>query len=564
MDVTRPTPGRRGPAVAMAVLSLGLFMTLLDLTIVNVAIPSLMDGLHATLDQVLWMLNAYSLLYAVLLITAGRLGDLAGPRNLFVVGIAIFTLASALSGLAQSSEQLILARAAQGLGAAMAAPQGLPIMLELFPAGRRGGVFALYGVLGGLAVLAGPTLGGFIVTHLGWRWIFFVNLPVGVVTSALALWLVPDLRPGRPHRLDLVGVGLATLGLLGLVFGLIEGQRYDWGHVVGPITIPEIIGAGGAVLVLFLFQQAMRQGQEPLLPFAVFRDRNFTLMTLVLAAMGFAMLGVYLPLTIYLQSVLGLSAVAAGLTVAPQPLTMMVGSALASGLVGKVGGKRLLIPGLLLFAAGVAYLDWAARADGDRWALLPGLIASGAGLGFVWTPVYSLATRDLRPELGGVASGVINTIQELGGVIAGAAVGALLQNRLSLALHDQAVRHASALPAPLRDDFVSAFSGAARRGLEVGVGQTGAAMPGPLREVAHLVFAQGYVEAMRPTVVLPIAVVVAAALACLAVRARPAGDGSRPRMAGRRPEAATDPLIADPGRSEIGSHPAGSESEVHR
>ncbi|HZV51927.1 MAG TPA: MFS transporter, partial [Candidatus Dormibacteraeota bacterium] len=289
MDFTRPSPGTRSPAAAMAVLSLGLFMTLLDLTIVNVAIPSVLDGLHATLDQVLWVLNAYSLLYAVLLITAGRLGDLAGPRNLFVVGIAIFTVASALSGLARSSEQLILARAAQGLGAAVAAPQGLPIMLELFPLGRRGGVFALYGVLGGLAVLAGPTLGGFIVTHLGWRWIFFVNLPVGVVTAALALWLVPDLRPGRPHRLDLAGVGLATLGLLGVVFGLIEGQRYDWGRVVGPITIPEIIGAGGAVLVLFLVQQALRQGREPLLPFAVFGDRNFTLMTLVLAAMGFSL-----------------------------------------------------------------------------------------------------------------------------------------------------------------------------------------------------------------------------------------------------------------------------------
>ncbi len=563
MDFTRPSPGTRSPAAAMAVLSLGLFMTLLDLTIVNVAIPSVLDGLHATLDQVLWVLNAYSLLYAVLLITAGRLGDLAGPRNLFVVGIAIFTVASALSGLARSSEQLILARAAQGLGAAVAAPQGLPIMLELFPLGRRGGVFALYGVLGGLAVLAGPTLGGFIVTHLGWRWIFFVNLPVGVVTAALALWLVPDLRPGRPHRLDLAGVGLATLGLLGVVFGLIEGQRYDWGRVVGPITIPEIIGAGGAVLVLFLVQQALRQGREPLLPFAVFGDRNFTLMTLVLAAMGFSLLGVYLPLTIYLQSVLGLSAVAAGLTIAPQPLAMMVSSGLASGLVGKVGGKYLLIPGLLLFAAGVGYVDWALRVDAGRWTLAPGLVASGAGLGFVWTPVYSLATRDLRPDLGGIASGVINTIQELGGVIAGGAVGALLQNRLALALHDQAVRHASEVAVPFRNDFISAFSEVARRGLEVGAGQTGAAVPAPLREVAHLVFAQAYVDAMRLTVVLPVAVVVAAALACLAVRTRPAGDGSRPRMAGRRPEAATDPPIADPGRSEIGSHPAGSESEVH-
>jgi EmrB/QacA subfamily drug resistance transporter len=514
----------------MAVLSLGLFMTLLDLTIVNVAIPSILGSLHATLDQVLWMLNAYSLLYAVLLITAGRLGDVRGPRNLFATGIAVFTAASALSGLAQSPQQLILARALQGLGAAIAAPQGLPVMLQLFPAERRGGVFALYGILGGLAVLAGPTTGGFIVSHFGWRWIFFVNVPVGVVTAATALWLVPDLRPGRPHRFDLSGVGLATLGLLGVVFGLIEGQRYDWGRVTGPVTIPMIIGAGCAVLVLFLVQQARRQDSEPLLPFAVFGDRNFTLMTLVLAAMGFSMLGVYLPLTIYLQSVLGLSAIAAGLTIAPQPLAMMVSSGVASSLVSKINGKYLLIPGLLLFAAGVGYIDWALQAVANRWTFLPGLIASGAGLGCVWTPVYSLATRDLRPELGGVASGVISTIQELGGVIAGGAVGALLQNRLAVALHDQAVTYAAQVPAPFRAGFVSAFAGVAQRGLEVGGGQTGAMVPAPVQQVAHLVFAHGFVDAMRVTLVLPIAVVVAAAMACLAVRVRPA--------------AATEPTVA--------------------
>jgi len=320
------------PWAVLGVLMLGSFMSLLDLTIVNIAIPSILAGLHTSLDQILWVLNAYSLLCAVLLITAGRLGDIFGPRTIFAVG------------------------------------------------------------------------------------------------------------------------------LFGVVFGLIEGQRYNWGAVWGAVTIPEIIGAGLLVLLLFLVTQARRQDREPLVPFAVFRDRNFTLMALVLAALGFAMLGLFLPLTIYYQSVLGLSALAAGLTIAPQPLAMMVVSPLAAGLSRRVNGKYLLIPGLALFAAGMAYIDWAAHADASRWSFLPGLIASGIGLGFTWVPVFSLATRDLRPELAGVASGLLSTIQELGAVLASAAIGALLQNRLAIALHAQAVRNAAQLPQRLRGPFVASLS----------------------------------------------------------------------------------------------------------
>src|SRR5256884_9054940 len=258
---------RNHPMAPLGVLVLGLFMTLLDLTIVNIAIPSILDGLHASLDQVLWVLNAYSLLYAVLLITSARLGDIYGPRNLFAVGVVIFTAASAFSGLAQDPTQLILSRALQGLGAAVLAPQGLPLMMSLFPAEKRGGVFAIYGVIAGVAVVAGPTVGGYLVTHLGWRSIFTVNIPIGVITFALAMLLIPDLRPGRRHRLDLLGVALATAGLLGVIYGLIEGERYDWGVVTGVITIPRGLCAGIVLLAVFLFYQARRPDGEPLPPF---------------------------------------------------------------------------------------------------------------------------------------------------------------------------------------------------------------------------------------------------------------------------------------------------------
>jgi len=505
---------------ALGVLVLGLFMTLLDLTIVNIAIPSILDGLHASLDQVLWVLNAYSLLYAVLLITSARLGDIHGPRNLFAVGVVIFTVASGFSALAQDPTQLIVSRGLQGLGAAVLAPQGLPMMMSLFPADKRGGVFAIYGVIAGLAVIAGPTVGGFLVTHFGWRSIFTVNLPIGVLTFALAMLLIPDLRPGRKHRLDLVGVALATAGLLGVIFGLIEGQRYDWGVVTGSITIPKIIAAGVVLLAVFLVYQARRQGAEPLLPFAVFKDRNFTLMTFVMAAMGFAILGLYLPLTIYLQSVLGLSAIDAGLTIALQPLAMIVSSGVASSLVQKVNGKYLLIPGLLVLAAGSGYIDWAAHADSGRWDFAAGLILSGLGMGCIWTPVFSIGTRDLRPDLAGVASGVINTIQELGGVLASAVVGAFLQNRLALALHDQAVAASGRLPVQYRAPFINGFSNAAHTGFEVGAGQSGTSLqlPAQVDAIAHYVFAHGFVDAMHPTLLLPIAILLVAALASAFVR----------------------------------------------
>ena len=512
---------RKHPISALAVLALGLFMTLLDLTIVNVAIPSILDGLHASLDQVLWVLNAYSLLYAVLLITSARLGDIYGPRNMFAAGVVIFTAASAFSGLAQDPAQLILFRAAQGLGAAVLAPQGLPLMISLFPPEKRGGVFAIYGTLAGLAVIAGPTVGGLLVTHFGWRSIFTVNIPIGIVTFALAMLLIPDLRPGRRHRLDLAGVGLATVGLLAVIFGLIEGQRYDWGVVAGPLTIPEIIGGGIVLLALFLYYEARRQGGEPLLPFAVFKDRNFTLMSVVMAAMGFAILGLYLPLTIYLQSVLGLSAIDAGLTIAIQPLATIVTSGIAASLTQKVNGKYLLMPGLVALAVGSAYIDWAAQADSSRWVFAPGLILSGLGMGFIWTPVFSIGTRDLPAHLAGVASGVINTIQELGGVLASAVVGAFLQNRLALALRDQAVAASGQLPEQYRGAFISGFSNAAHSGFEVGAGQSGAnlQLPAQVQAIAHYVFTHAFVDAMHPTLVLPIAILLVAAAASLFVRA---------------------------------------------
>jgi EmrB/QacA subfamily drug resistance transporter len=524
---------RARAAAVQAVLSLGLFMTLLDLSIVNIAIPGLAVDLHATLDQVLGTLNAYSLVFTVLLITSARLGDVHGPRNLFLAGLAVFTAASAASGLADGPNQLIAARAAQGLGAALMAPQSLAIITTILAPERRGVAFAVIGILGGLAVVAGPTLGGLIVTHWGWRWIFYVNLPVGVVALALTLLIVPDQRPGRRHRLDLAGVALATAGLLGVVFGLIEGQRYDWGRVWSFVTIPEIIGGGALVLAAFLVTQWRRQRREPLLDFAIFRDRNYSLMTVVLVAMGFSTLGLFLPLTIYLQSVLGLSAMDAGLTMAPMPIATMLVSPIGGMLAQRSGARYVLVAGLVLFAAGMAFVAWKAQTSSDRWSFVPGLVLAGAGQGCTWSPIYCIATRDLPPQLAGVASGVLKTVEELGTVLASAAAGALLQNRLAIALHDQAADVGAQLPLQQGAAFTQGF---ARGGLEIGPGQGGGGAgtrvsgmsADVVQHLANDVFTTAFVAAMRLSLTLLIVLVLAAAVvAWFAVRG--------PRSSGRTP-----------------------------
>jgi EmrB/QacA subfamily drug resistance transporter len=519
---------KTNPWAVLAVFALGTFLTLLDLTIVNIAIPSIVDDIHAPLDGILWMLNAYSLVYAVLLITAGRLGDIYGPRQLFAAGVAIFTIASALSGLSQDATQLVLSRAGQGLGAALLAPQGLPMITSLFPANRRGGVFAIFGMLAGLAVVLGPTLGGLIVSNWGWRWIFYVNVPVGALILLLTARVIPDLRPGHPHRLDFVGVGLATAGLLAVVYGLIEGQRYDWGTISGLISIPLVIGLGVALIAIFLVQQARRQGREPLLPFEVFADRNFALMAFVLMAMGFAIVGVFFPLTIYYQSVLGLDAFSAGLTIAPQPVAMMLASGPIAALIQKGYAKRILFFGLLLFVAGQGWIAYTVSAGGDRWALLPGLIVAGLGMAGVWTPLFDLGTRTLKPRLAGAASGVFSTIQELGAVLATAVIGAVLQNQLATALRSEATTYSARLPQPYRAPFVDGFAAAAKQGLEVGAGQSGTTLQLPpdtspdlaaqIAQLAHVVFTHAFVDAMRPAMAVALALVFVGALVTLRAR----------------------------------------------
>ncbi len=513
---------RENPWLTLVILCLGLFMNLLDATIVYVATPSMIASLHASLDQVLWVFNGYLLALAVLLIPASRLGDLFGPKRMFLAGLALFTLASAACGLSADATQLVAARVVQGVGGAMLTPQMLPFITALFPPERRGAAFGINGAVVGLATVAGPVLGGLIVTNLDWRWIFFVNVPVGALAIAGAMVLVPDLRPARSHSLDPVGVALAAAGLFAIVFGLIEGQRYAWSTVAGALTIPEIIGAGVLLLAAFVAWEARQP--EPLVPLRLFRSADFAINNWIAIAVAFGMQAAFITLTIYTQSVLGMSPLVSGLTFAPMSLAAGVVAPFAGRFTDRIGGRPILFTGLLLFAAGFTWTVAVAGTGSTSWTFLVPMIVTGIGMGCVFAPSLTVAMRPIQPADAGSASGLLNTNRQVGGALGAAAVGALLQNQLAAQLSATATDAATTLPAPVRQSFINGFSGAGRGQLEVGAGQAGhlALPPGVPPEVALQiqalavrVFENAYIAAMRPTVALGVVVILLGAFSAL-------------------------------------------------
>jgi len=517
----------RNPWPALLIVCLGFFMIMLDTTIVYVATPSILTSLQTSLDSVLWVFNGYLLAYAVLLITAGRLGDLFGPRNLFAAGLVLFTAASVLCGLSQDAGQLIAARVVQGVGGALLAPQSLAILTSIFPRERMGAALGFWGAVIGVSTIAGPTLGGLIVTNFDWRWIFFVNVPIGIVALVGAFLIVPDVRPGRLHRFDVVGVVLSGASLLAIVYGLIEGQRYEWGTISGVISIPLILAVGVVLFVAFLAWE--RSQAEPLVPLRLFNHRNYTLMNGTSLAVAFAMQGIFLPFTIYLQSVRGMSALEAGLAVAPMSLVSMFVAPFSGRLADRFGGKYFLMAGLILFATGTGVLFVFASLDSTWQTFAAPLMVAGLGMGCVFAPMTTLAMKDVATRDTGAASGVFNTMRQLGAVVGSAVIGAVLQAQLAIDLPAQAAARSGQLPPQFRDQFVSGFAQASRSGFQVGVGQSGGAqLPANVpaqavaqfQQIAREVFENAFILAMHPTAIVAIVVLLLAAAGCVFIVGR--------------------------------------------
>ena len=423
-------PGAADPKrwVGLAVVLIAGFMQLVDISIVNVAIPSIQRDLDATYSQIQWVLAGYQLAFAVMLITGGRLGDIFGRKRLFMIGMAGFTLASALCGLAQNPGMLIGSRVLQGLMGAVMFPQILSVIQVTFPPKERAGAFGLFGATIGLATITGPLVGGLLIQAdlfgLQWRPIFLVNVPIGVLALAAAARYLIESRAPRALRLDPIGVTIITAGLLLFVYPLVQGRDLDW-----PLWTFLSMAAAVPVLVLFgvYERHKKRLDGSPLIDLDLFRQRSFVP---GLAVAGIFFMGIpafFLTFSLWLQIGLGFTALHAGLTGIP----FAVGSAVASAASVRLApalGRRILSVGSLLLVAGMAALIWTVDRYGGAihsWQLIPALLVCGLGLGSVVAPLVNVVLAGIRGQDAGAASGVLSTVQQVGGAVGVAMIGVI-------------------------------------------------------------------------------------------------------------------------------------------
>lgn len=445
------------PWHALWAMMVGFFMILVDATIVAVANPVIMEKLGADYDAVLWVTSAYLLAYAVPLLVAGRLGDRFGPKNIYLLGLALFTLASLWCGLSGSIDMLIAARLLQGIGAALLTPQTLSTITRIFPPERRGVAMSVWGATAGVATLVGPLAGGVLVDHLGWQWIFIVNVPIGLLGLALAFWLVPTL-PTTSHRFDLLGVALSGVGMFAVVFGLQEGQSHDWQPWIWLVIV-----AGIAVMVGFVYWQSVNP-HEPLIPLRIFRDRNFSLSSFGVATIGFVVTGMIVPAMFYAQAVCGLSPTRSALLTAPMAIATGVLAPVVGRIVDRAHPRPIVGFGFSALAIALTWLSIEMTPQTPIWRLVLPFLVMGVGMAFIWSPLAATATRNLARDYAGAGSGVYNATRQVGSVLGSASMAAFMTSRISAEMPSGGAAPrgegaaVSALPEFLQVPFASAMS----------------------------------------------------------------------------------------------------------
>ncbi|MGZ8705758.1 MAG: DHA2 family efflux MFS transporter permease subunit [Gaiellaceae bacterium] len=392
-----------------AITSVAVFMATLDNLVVTTALPVIRKDLHATVESLEWTVNAYTLTFAVLLLTGAALGDRFGRRRMFVVGLAIFTVSSAAAALAPSAGALIAARAAQGVGGAIITPLTLTILSAGVPTNRRGAFIGAWSGIAGLAVALGPVVGGAVVSGISWHWIFWLNVPIGIVLIPLALRRLEE-SYGPAAKLDLPGVALASAGLTGIVWGLVRGNGQGWGSA----EIVTALVAGVIVFALFIAWEL--RVNEPMLPMRFFENRVFTLANVAALFMFFGMFGSIFLLSQFFQTVQGYSPFGSGLRILPWTIMPMFVAPIAGALSDKIGGSRLMGVGLTLQAGGLASLAALSTTTTPYWQFVAPFMISGIGMAMFWAPVANVVLAAVRPEEEGQASGAQNAIRELGGV----------------------------------------------------------------------------------------------------------------------------------------------------
>ncbi|HEX2346334.1 MAG TPA: DHA2 family efflux MFS transporter permease subunit [Gaiellaceae bacterium] len=432
---------------ALALILAVQFMTILDIAIVNVALPSIQVDLGFSQENLQWVISAYALVFGGFLLLGGRSADLLGRRRVFMFGTIIFTVGSLLCGLAWSEESLIAFRALQGLGAATITPAALSILVTTFAEGRERNIaLGAWGAVGGFGAAAGVLFGGILTDLLSWEWIFFVNVPVGVAALILTPFLLSESLDKHGQGFDALGAILVTSGLSLLVLGITQGHGWGW-------TSPETIGVFAASAVLLLaFIGWEQRAKDPLVPFSIFRLQTLTAANVVGFILGTALFAMFLMLTLYMQQVLGLTPIETGVGYLAVAGTAIIWANVAAALVTRVGVKPSLVFGMAVMTVGLLYFTQVS-ASGSYWTdLFPGFLLIGLGLPFGYVAVTIAAVAGTKPQEAGLASGLINTSQQIGG-----AVGIAILSTIAVSTTDDALATGTAAPVALTDGFQAAF-----------------------------------------------------------------------------------------------------------
>ena len=403
----------------LAAVAFGLFMIMLDNTVVNVALPSIQRELGADISSLEWIVTGYALTFAALMLIGGKLADAYGRRLIFVTGIVIFTASSLACGLANSEDVLIAARIVQGAGAALMNPATLSIIAATFPPRERGTAIGIWAGVSALALAIGPLVGGLLTEHVGWEWIFFVNIPVGILGIVASFLLIEESKDETHVRLDLPGLFTSALGLFALTYGLIEANTYGWtsGRILASFAV--------AVVSLTTFVVLERRQRDPMLDLSLFRSGTYTGANLVILFVALAMFGVFFFVSLYMQNILGYSAVQAGAAFLPMTILIILVAPMAGKASDRIGSRWLMTTGMTLLAVQLLYFSQLGSGS-SFWNLLPGMLIGGVGMALTMTPSAAAATRAVPVEKAGVGSAVLNAFRQVGGSVGIALMGAIM------------------------------------------------------------------------------------------------------------------------------------------
>jgi EmrB/QacA subfamily drug resistance transporter len=493
----------------LAAMCFALFMIMLDNTVVNVALPSIQSDLGASLSGLEWTLNAYTLTFAVLLVSAGRFGDIYGRRRMFLFGVAVFAVSSAAIGLAPDQALLVAGRAVQGVGAAFMMPATLSIITNAFPSEERGRAIGTWAGVSALALAIGPVVGGALTEYVSWRAIFFLNLPVAVGAVTLTLFAAHESRDQTvERRTDIPGIAALSLGLTALVLALVEGNQWGWGS-------PAIVGLlGSAIVALAAFAVLEPRVRAPMVDFSFFRSRTFLGANLVAFIVSFAMFAMFFFLALYMQNILDYSPVQAGVRFLPATVMVIVTAPIAGRLADRIGSRRPMAIGLLLVAVAL-FLTTRIEVGTGYARILPAFIVMGLGLGLTMAPMSTAAMNSVSTSKAGVASGILSMARMVGATFGIAVLGALFQHLASSRLRD--TLSGTGLTAAQRDQIVHNL-GSAR-------GSTGSGLDPQLAAQVGRAARDAFVHALSSGMWLCTGVALAGALAALVLVERSPGQG---------------------------------------